>query len=65
MRVEPGRLWLEVLETAGRIGPVAVPAAASERLAVGWQISGALKRRGRTWKLQDVWNVYPELAVDE
>jgi hypothetical protein len=53
-RVEPGKLWFE-----GEIGPVAVPKAASAIAQPGWSVNIVLGRRGRTWHILEVGNVYP------
>jgi len=59
-RIEPGKLWLESYE-GGRavLGPFPVPVAVTKRLAVGWEMSGAVGRVERKWVLEEVWNVYP------
>jgi hypothetical protein len=59
-RIEPGKLWLESYEGGHRVlGPLTVPVAVTKRLAVGWEVSGAVGRVGRRWGLVEVWNVYP------
>jgi hypothetical protein len=60
-RLAPGRLWLESDEDGRNYGPLAVPARVSQLLAVGWELSGAIGRAGRAWKVLEVWNVYPAL----
>lgn len=52
-RVEDGRLWF------GDIGPVEVPAAASDVAEVGWEVTVVLARRGGAWRLVQVGAVYP------
>lgn len=61
-RLTGGKLWLESEETGETYG-LAVAVAVAERLAVDWQISGALGRVGRKWVVLEVWNVYPELGA--
>lgn len=58
-RLEPGRLWLESYEQNDVLGPFAVPVAVTKRLAVGWEMSGAVGRVGKKWVVVEVWNVYP------
>jgi hypothetical protein len=59
-RVEPGRMWLEGYLGEGRFGPIALPEELTGLAAVGWRISGVVGRfRGR-WRLNEVWNVYPD-----
>jgi hypothetical protein len=59
-RVEPGRLWLEGYLGEGTFGPVALPQELTCLAVVGWRISGVVGRfRGR-WRLDEVWNVYPD-----
>ncbi len=52
--VEPGRLWFE-----GGIGPVSVPKSASAIAQPGWSVNIVLGRRGKTWHILEVGNVYP------
>lgn len=53
-RVEPGKLWFD------GIGPVAVPAAASDLAEEGWEVSAlALGRTRSGWKVLEMGNVYP------
>ncbi len=54
-RVAPARLWF-----IGGIGPVKVPEAASAVARPGWTINLVLGRRGTTWDVLEVGNVYPE-----
>jgi hypothetical protein len=53
-RVAPGRLWFE-----GGIGPVSVPKSASAIAQPGWSVNIVLGRRGKTWHILEVGNVYP------
>jgi hypothetical protein len=53
-RVEPGLLWFE-----SGIGPVGVPKAASALAQPGWSVNIVLGRRGKTWHILEVGNVYP------
>lgn len=61
-RVEPGRVWLAVWNGRGmrERGPIPVPEAATSLLRPGWTISCALGRIGKTWRLIEVANVYPD-----
>ena len=59
VRIEPRGIWLEGMLDPQRIGPLKVPTAAARRLEEGWTIAGVCGRRGRSWRLLDVWNVYP------
>lgn len=57
-RVERGKVWLEGMD--GReLGPVSVPEDISRHCEVGWTVSGALSRVGKSWRIVEVWNVYP------
>ena len=58
-RVEPGRIWLSGLLEAESVGPVTIPVDLTDQCNVGWWLSGTIGRFGHTWKLLDVWNVYP------
>jgi len=52
-RVEDGRLWF------GDIGPVEVPAAATDLAEVGWHVTVVLARLDGAWRLVQVGAVYP------
>jgi len=54
-RVAPGRIWF-----LDGIGPIKVPEAASATARPGWTINLVLGRRGATWDVLEVGNVYPE-----
>ncbi len=54
-RVAPGRIWF--LEG---VGPIKVPEEASAIARPGWTINLVLGRRGATWEVLEVGNVYPE-----
>ena len=54
-RVAPARLWF-----IGGIGPIKVPEAASAVARPGWTVNLVLGRRGTTWDVLEVGNVYPE-----
>jgi hypothetical protein len=60
-RLEPGRLWLEIREGRKRrsCGPIPVPAAVTNLLRRGWDISCSLARVRGTWRIVEVANVYP------
>lgn len=53
-RVEPLALWFE-----GDIGPVPVSAAAAKLAQPGWSLNVVLGRKGGTWHVLEVGNVYP------
>lgn len=53
-RVEDARLWFD------QLGPVEVPAAASDLAEVGWEVSVVLARVAGTWRLVEVGTVYPD-----
>ncbi len=53
-KVEPGALWFE-----RGIGPVKVPAKAGKLAQPGWSINIVLGRKGGTWRILEVGNVYP------
>lgn len=55
-RLVPGKVWLESWEDGETYGPLA---AATERLQVDWELSGAVGQVGKKWVLLEVWNVYP------
>lgn len=58
-KIEPGRLWFTTFE-GEEIGPLAVPAKASELAVVGWEVSAThfvLSAKG--WHLIEIGNVYP------
>jgi hypothetical protein len=57
-RVAPGRLWF-----LDGVGPIKVPEAASALARPGWTINLVLRRRGKTWEVLEVGNVYPETLV--
>jgi hypothetical protein len=54
-RVAPGRIWF-----LDGVGPIKVPEAASAVARPGWTINLVLGRRGATWEVLEVGNVYPE-----
>lgn len=54
-RVAPGRIWF-----IDGVGPIKVPEAASAVARPGWTINLVLGRRGATWEVLEVGNVYPE-----
>ncbi len=57
-RIERGRLHLIGLITADEI-KLTLPAAITDQCRDGWTIAGAIGRKGRRWRLVEVWNVYP------
>ena len=58
-RVEPGRIWLEVLDGCRQLVPINLPEKATELCRAGWTISGAIRRIGGEWVLVETWSVYP------
>jgi hypothetical protein len=58
-RVEPGKVWLESFDDGRLLGPISLPAEATKLCQVGWNLSGAVRRRGKTWLLVEAWTVYP------
>lgn len=60
-KVEPGKLWLEVLteRCEGAIGPVAVPKAATKLIQEGWYINCALARIRGKWTIIEFGGIYP------
>ena len=61
VRVESGRVWLEVWAD-GKMrsrGPIPVPEPATQWLRPGWAISCSLGRVRKCWYLFEVANVYP------
>jgi len=60
-KIEPGKLWLENVETGGKhlLGPVKVPISATKLLRDGWDISCSLGRVRGAWRIVEVANVYP------
>jgi hypothetical protein len=61
-RLAPGKLWLESWEDGKTYGPLAVPAAVTQRLRVDWEMSGTVGKAGRAWQVLEVWNVYPAVG---
>ena len=58
-RVEPETIWFET-EEGEAIGPVRVPAEASDLAQVGWGISAThFVRTAAGWHLAEIGNVYP------
>jgi hypothetical protein len=53
--VAPGRIWF-----LDDVGPIKVPEAASAVARPGWTVNLVLGRRGTTWEVLEVGNVYPE-----
>ncbi len=61
VRVEPGRLWLDIWEEGKprARGPIPVPKEATKLLRKGWDVSCSLARVRDSWHLVEVANVYP------
>lgn len=57
-RVERGRVW--IAQPGDReLGPIEVPVEIAGMCRLGWTFSGAVARFGKTWRIVEVWNVYP------
>lgn len=56
--VEPGKLHLSALSGDEEI-IVPVSRNISDTCCVGWSISGAVGKKGKGWRILEVWNVYP------
>ena len=56
--VEPGKLHLSPMQSDEKI-VLSVPRHVSDACQVGWEISGAVAKVRRRWRLLEVWNVYP------
>ena len=56
--VEPGKLHLSTLSRDDKI-IVSVSRNISDACRVGWTVSGAVGKKGRGWRILEVWNVYP------
>ena len=57
-RVEGKKVWVEDL--AGReCGPIRLPIPVAACCTIGWTFSGMIGRRGKSWYLAEIWNVYP------
>jgi len=57
-KVEPGKLHLSALSRDDKI-VIPVFRNISDACRVGWSISGAVGRKGKNWRILEVWNVYP------
>jgi hypothetical protein len=56
--VEPGKLHLSALSGDDEI-IVPVSRNISDACRMGWSISGAVGKKGKGWRILEVWNVYP------
>ena len=56
--VEPGKLHLSAFSGDDEI-TVPVSRNISDTCRVGWSISGAVGKKGKGWRICEVWNVYP------
>lgn len=56
--VEPGKLHLSALSGDDEI-IVPVSRNISDACCMGWSISGAVGKKGKGWRILEVWNVYP------
>jgi len=59
-RLGPGTIWVEAMVDGRELGPIKISEEIRRRCRVGWTISGVVGRAGRTWRLVEAWNVYPE-----
>jgi len=61
VHLEPGKLWFNEIGPgrSGEAEPVPVPAAATELLEEGWDISCAFARVQGKWRMVEFGNVYP------
>ncbi len=57
-RVEAGSVWIAELGDR-ELGPIAIPAEITGMCRAGWTFSGAVALFGKTWRIVEVWNVYP------
>ncbi|MBN2131173.1 MAG: hypothetical protein JW741_16860 [Sedimentisphaerales bacterium] len=57
-KVEAGKLHLSAL-TGDEGMVVSVSRDISDACREGWSISGAMGRKGKVWRIVEVWNVYP------
>ena len=57
-RVEAGKVWLEGFDDGRLLGPISLPAQATKLCRVGWTITGAARKPGKTWILVEAWKVY-------
>ena len=58
-KIEPGLLWFTTFD-GEEIGPLALPASASEVAVVGWEVSAThFVRTAKAWHLIEIGNVYP------
>ncbi len=58
-KLEPGKIWFNLVGEAEEVGPVAVPNAATSLLQIGWSVSCSLGRIRGKWRILDVADVYP------
>lgn len=59
VRVEPGALWLDSFTSGEQYGASPVPEEVSAAARVGMQFSGAVVPVGGSWRIVEVWTVYP------
>lgn len=58
-KIEPGRLWFTTF-AGEEVGPLTVPAKASELAVIGWEVSAThFVRSAKGWHLIEIGNVYP------
>ena len=57
-KIEPGKLHLSAFSGDDEI-IVPVSRNISDSCRVGWSISGAVGKKGKGWRITEVWNVYP------
>ena len=59
VRIEPGALWLNSFMTGEQYGASPVPEEVSAAARVGMQFSGAIVAEAGSWRIVEVWTVYP------
>lgn len=53
------RIWLDSLMHNRRFGPFVMPQEIIHLCEPRWTVSGIVGRTGNTWKVLELWNVYP------
>jgi len=57
-RIAADRIWLSAHGDEA-VGAIRMPEPLAAEFAVGWSITGAVARRGKSWRLVEVWDVDP------
>lgn len=60
VRIEPGRLWFDQ-----DVGPIEVPAEASQVAEVGWWVNLAAEKHAGRWVLTETGFVYPRMVGED